>query len=121
MKTLNTFLVSAFLATTMSGCVIVSGDRDWDDNDSWEHRQQTNRDTISNLQMKASRDSVVAKLGVPSFSDAFVKDGREYRVLYYRTQRTVSDGETTRDETTPLVFENDQLIGWGHESLANIR
>ncbi|MEX2498222.1 MAG: DUF3192 domain-containing protein [Wenzhouxiangellaceae bacterium] len=25
----------------------------------------------------------------------------------------LGDGETTRDETTPLVFANDELIGWG--------
>jgi hypothetical protein len=33
--------------------------------------------------------------------------------LFYRTQRKHSDGETTRDETTPLVFRDNRLIGWG--------
>jgi hypothetical protein len=121
MKTLYTFVVAGLLATTMSGCVIVAGDRDWDDNDSWESRQQSNREAISKLELNTSRAVIVDQLGAPSFSDAFVRAGKEYRVLFYRTQRTVSDGETTRDETTPLIFENDQLIGWGHESLANIR
>nr|WP_238946885.1 DUF3192 domain-containing protein [Seongchinamella unica] len=34
------------------------------------------------------------------------------RVLFYRTERNKSDGATSRDETTLLVFRNDRLAGW---------
>lgn len=47
--------------------------------------------------------------------------GRRHRVLFFRTQHRHSDGETSRDETTPLVFRNDTLIGWGDDVLASIR
>jgi len=120
MKSLITTLLALGLVFSLNGCVIVAGDRDWDD-DSWQKQQTENRELISQLALNAERNSVIAKLGAPSFSDAFIKDGAEYRVLYYRTQHTQSDGETTKDGTTPLVFKNDQLIGWGEESLANIR
>jgi hypothetical protein len=48
-------------------------------------------------------------------------DGATYQVLYYRTHRTHSDGETTKDETTPLVFKDSALIGWGMDALARVR
>ncbi|MEO0438658.1 MAG: DUF3192 domain-containing protein, partial [Pseudomonadota bacterium] len=27
---------------------------------------------------------------------------------------------TTRDETTPLIFKNDVLVGWGQELYADL-
>jgi len=112
-------LVSA-LSFSLSGCLIVAGDRDWSDSD-WEQRQSENRKAISNLSLKMSRLKVMDELGVPSFSEGFVKAGKEYQVLYYRTQKTKSDGETTKDETTPLVFKDNKLVGWGSEALEKIR
>ena len=35
-----------------------------------------------------------------------------------RTHRTHSDGDTTRDETTPLVFEDGKLVGIGERAAA---
>jgi len=37
-----------------------------------------------------------------------MKGDDEYRVLYYRTQRLHADGDTTKDETTPLIFKNEK-------------
>ena len=54
-------------------------------------------------------------------SEAFMDDGEEVRVLFYRTNHKHSDGETTRDETTPLVFRNDQLVGWGTRVYESLR
>ncbi len=120
MKSLLIGSIVAIFLLTLSGCVIVAGDHDWDDN-NWESQQRQNRETISGLELQAERSAIISKLGAPSFSDAFMKENDEYRVLYYRTQHTKSDGETTKDETTPLVFKNDKLIGWGDEVLATIR
>jgi outer membrane protein assembly factor BamE (lipoprotein component of BamABCDE complex) len=124
MKTLISVLLGTAMAFTLSGCVIVAGEHGWDDrnNDShWEKQQKDNLEMISNLELMVDRTSVVEKLGVPSLSDAFVKGDDHYRVLYYRTKHTKSDGETTKDETTPLVFKNNQLIGWGHDLLIGVR
>lgn len=45
----------------------------------------------------------------------FTKDGNMYDIYYARTGR-VSDGQTTDDEFTPYIFENDVLIeiGWDY-------
>jgi len=47
------------------------------------------------------------------FNELFEKQDGTYRVLYYRTQKTMGDGITTKDECTPLVFRNGELVGWG--------
>ena len=117
---MNTFIKLASIAAisvSLSGCLIVAGDRDWNNGD-WEDKQTQNRQAISNLTLQMTRTQVIERLGIASFSEAFVNKGNEYQILYYRTQRTKSDGETTKDETTPLVFEKNKLIGWGNEALA---
>ena len=64
---------------------------------------------------------MLTRLGAPDFSEAFQHNDDNYRVLYYRTQHRHSDGDTTIDETTPLVFKNDHLIGWGEDILMKVR
>jgi len=59
-------------------------------------------------------------MGQANFSEAYETDGNQYQILYYRTHRVDSDGETTKDETTPLVFKNQRLIGWGQDALQRI-
>lgn len=109
------------LSGALSGCVIVAGEHGWNDNNNWESQQEENRELISQLTLQSQRSDVIKKLGNPNFSDAFMKQDDEYRILYYRTQHRKSDGETTKDETTPLIFKNDKLIGWGEEILASVR
>jgi len=120
MKFLLNSSLAALLAMSLSGCIVI-GDRDnWNDND-WEKTQQDNRELISDLSLNSSISSVRLKLGAPNFSEAFTHSNDEFRVLYYRTQHRHSDGDTTKDETTPLVFKNDMLIGWGNDALAKIQ
>lgn len=121
MKFAINFLLAAMLAISLSGCIVWGGDHgNWHDDD-WRHQQKENRELISTLELQTERSRVLMKLGAPNFSEAFSRNGDEYRVLYYRTQHRHSDGETTLDETTPLVFRNDRLIGWGEESLASLQ
>lgn len=102
-----------------SGCVIhVGGDGHLGDGSSWEQRQEHNRDLIAQLQLGTSKSDVIAKLGQPDNSEAFSAAGASYEVLYYRTRHRHSDGETTRDETTPLVFRDGKLTGWGDAAYA---
>ncbi len=107
------------LVGTLSGCIVIGGKGDW--TADWEDEQEENRRIISQLDIGTQRDAVVAQLGTPNYSEAFTRDGQEYRVLFFRTQRRHSDGETTRDETTPLVFKDDRLVGWGDDVLDSIR
>ncbi|TQV89339.1 DUF3192 domain-containing protein [Aliikangiella coralliicola] len=119
MKNLLNLSLAILLTSSLSGCIIV--DRDYDrDSENWRSQQKENREIISDLALQTERSKVLAKLGAPHFSEAFTKEGVEYRVLYYRTQHRHSDGDTTKDETTPLVFKDNKLIGWGQEILASV-
>lgn len=119
MKFLLKLSTLTLLLASLGGCISINGDHDWDQN--WKNNQETNRKYISELSLATQRSAVLMHLNTPSFSEAFVKDGEEYNVLFYRTHHVSSDSETTKDETTPLVFKNDKLMGWGHEVLASLR
>jgi outer membrane protein assembly factor BamE (lipoprotein component of BamABCDE complex) len=102
------------LTLALSGCVIsVDGDGRDEYHSDWEDREHKNRKNIANLQPQLSQEEVSDRLGVPDFSEFFEKDGDQYHVLYFRTQRKDSDGVTTKDECTPLVLRNGALVGWG--------
>jgi len=118
-------LAFAFImVASLSGCIIVDGNvKNWDEDFSssdWEHQQKDNREKISNLNLGDSYDMVKALMGSPSFTDALDVDGEQYNILYYRTHHKHSDGDTTRDETTPLIFKNKKLMGWGKDVLNKI-
>jgi outer membrane protein assembly factor BamE (lipoprotein component of BamABCDE complex) len=115
-KLLAIFLV----ATSLPGCIIIGGEHGWDSGD-WKDEQNRNRELISQLEIGEQRLEVMDRLGSPNFSEAYTRDDDEYRVLFYRTQRRHSDGDTTKDETTPLIFRNNILIGWGQEVYASVK
>jgi len=114
------------LTFSLSGCLIVADGNDWDDDNygssNWRSEQNRNRTKISNLTLGVARTEVITQMGSPQFSEAFKgENGSSYQVLFYRTHREHGDGETTKDETTALVFENDTLVGWGNDALQRIR
>lgn len=107
----------------LSGCVISVGDDDYDGrrySSSWEQREYNNRKHISSLEIASHFEDVTRKMGVADFNELISEGEHVYRILYYRTQRTAEDGVTTKDECTPLVFKDNQLIGWGEEALKKI-
>ncbi len=117
MKYLTSGFLALLLMIHLSGCIVVGGDS-WHDDSHWKQRQTDNRKVIAQLEIGDSRQSIIKRLGAADFSEAFQRDQDNYRVLYYRTEHRHSDGVTTKDETTPLVFKNDQLIGWGDEAMS---
>ena len=107
-------IMTLVLLTSLSllgGCVIAVNTPE--DGSHWYNRQQHNKHAIEHMTLGRKRSSVEAQLGDPDFVDSFVRKGSKFTVLYYRTRRLHDDGKTTRDETTPLVFVNGQLVGWG--------
>ncbi|MBU2977846.1 DUF3192 domain-containing protein [Alteromonas sp. C1M14] len=97
----------------LSGCVIsVGGDGDHYSAD-WEDREQNNRKHVSQLEKNMTYESVVRTMGVADFNEMLEKGDHAYRILFYRTNRTMDDGMTTKDECTPLIFEDGVLVGWG--------
>lgn len=116
-KMLVAVAVSSIL---LSGCVISIDDGmeyDGYGSHSWQEQQKENREQISRLKIGSSIASVRGKMGTPDFDELVVKDGKEHRLLYYRTQRARGDGITTKDECTPILFVNGELAGFGDSAL----
>ena len=112
--------VVVLLAAMTSGCVVyVSDDGDGYHvrRDDVARREERNRDVIGQLQLGTSVEQVRMQLGDPDFSEAWTSGGEEVRVLRYRTHRAHADGDTTIDETTPLVFRAGRLVGIGERSV----
>lgn len=112
------------LLLTLPGCIVVTDKGDWDhDGDyqvDWEHLERKNRAAISALSQTTTPTTLQAQLGEPAFVDTMRKGEHHYQVLYYRTHRVKSDGETTRDECTAVVFMDEVLMGTGELALANL-
>lgn len=119
MRTVST-LVCLALAVTLSSCVIsVRDDGDYDDRgDSVAKAEKRNREAIAALPLGQSIEQAQLQLGEPDFTEAFAGKGGEVRVLRYRTHRVHADGDTTKDETTPLIFVGGKLTGIGDAAYA---
>jgi len=80
----------------------------------WARVERENRLAIESLDTGLALDEVRSVMPhEPAFTEAFSVDDVDYRVLFYRTQRVAGDGVTRRDETTPLIFADGRLTGWG--------
>ena len=87
----------------------------------WEDREQFNKKQISALQLSTAKQSIVEKLGAPDITEAKLSDTGELQILFYRTQHRKSDGITTQDECTPLLFKDDKLVAWGFTAYEQYR
>lgn len=123
MKTFVKLLTVAAVVSSLSGCVVAvgNGEGDWDDNDSnWKKEQQANLNYINGLTLGAPISAVRGSLGSPAFVETFQRQGEAVEVLFYRTNHRHSDGETSKDECTPLVFKKGVLVGWGEKAYQSI-
>ncbi len=111
----TTVALSAILA--LSGCVIAvtEGGSRSETRTSWQAQQDLNRSTIHAAALGSSIEDIRGRLGEADFTEAFVRNDGEYRVLFYRTHHMRSDGKTTRDETTPVIFRDGALVGFGDD------
>lgn len=107
-------LALSLLSLSLAGCVIAIGpDDDGSHRSDVEKTEEHNRDVIARLELGMPISEVRQRLGEPDFSEALAREDKVLRVLRYRTHRAHGDGDTTVDETTALVFVNDQLAGIG--------
>lgn len=83
---------------------------------SWQERETFNLKQIGRLDLGTAKGDVIRLLGSPDFSEAKATAESEVLVLFYRTHHVKSDGITTRDECTPLLFKDDLLIAWGADA-----
>ena len=112
--------VVVVLGLGLQGCVIAIGGEGYTSSSDYRDSEQRNRHYIASLAEGTNLATVEAELGTPNFSDLTTVDGVRYRVMYYRTHRVHADGNTTRDECTPVVFADGLLIGTGDLALARI-
>jgi hypothetical protein len=81
----------------------------------WQDREAFNNRFISRLKVEQEEtiDTVLETLGSPDLTFAKKNGDMVLQITYYRTQLVKSDGITTQDECTGLLFENGRLILWG--------
>lgn len=108
------------LGMGLQGCVIAVGGEGYNSSSDYRDHEKRNRQYIASLAEGTALATVEAELGTPNFSDLVTVDGVRYRVMYYRTHRVHADGNTTRDECTPVVFADGVLIGTGELALARV-
>lgn len=116
----STRLAAILLSSTvLSGCVVAIGNDGFQEDEKWEQDQQRNSRYINSVQIGTSITAIRADLGEAEFQDSFQRQGEIYEVLHYRTHHRKSDGRTTRDETTPMVFIDGALVGYGPSAVEN--
>jgi len=64
-----------------------------------------------------SKKQVLAIMGKPLENEVYNTND----VWYYFTQVKWSDGSITRDECSPVYFENNKLVGWGTKEYKKFR
>ncbi|GHB76608.1 hypothetical protein GCM10008107_27660 [Psychrosphaera saromensis] len=114
-QTFKTLLIALPLTLSLTGCVVVVGNDD-DSSTEWKQVQELNKTNITALEVGASLTDIKTKMGTPNINEAFSKNNQQYQVLFYRTRHKHSDGETTKDECTALIFEDGLLTSWGEKA-----
>lgn len=82
----------------------------------WDDREQYNRKFIAKIKLdEFTFEQALLELGSPDITEAKSINNRYFQVMFYRTQHVKSDGITTQDECTFLLFVNGILkeIGLG--------
>lgn len=115
-KTIKILIVGFAIYLGLAALILTFYQADPDEM-SWQERETFNFKQIGRLDLGIPKGDVIRLLGSPDISEAKATEaGEEVLVLFYRTHHVKSDGITTRDECTPLLFKNDQLIAWGADA-----
>ena len=80
----------------------------------WRAIQGANRRGLMRLELGMTMSHVLRVMGTPDLKEAYrLEKGEALEVLFYYTNRKWGNGNITKDECTPIVFEAGKLIGWG--------
>jgi hypothetical protein len=84
----------------------------------WQDREAFNNRFISKLDETESMplEEVLETLGSPDLTYVSKQHDDVFQIVYYRTQLVKSDGITTQDECTGLLFKNGILLVWGENA-----
>ena len=115
-KKVITRTLLALAAYAVFVVLVISFYDDSPDKMQWEDREAYNRQFIAKLQLEQfTFEQAITELGSPDITEARKIANDKFQVMFYRTQHVKSDGITTQDECTFLLFINGTLkeIGLG--------
>ncbi|MCW3174335.1 DUF3192 domain-containing protein [Shewanella subflava] len=117
MKASATFIIGGiFIAYLIFVAVVMFVYEPLPEDRAWEDRQAYNSQKITEITFGQSLEAIKKTFGRADFVEAKTGVDGQYQLLFYRTHHVTSDGITTRDECTPLLFKNNVLIAWGIET-----
>lgn len=106
-------IVRILLALAAYGIFVLLVVNFYDDspaNMQWEDREAYNRQYIAKLKLgEFTFDQAIADLGSPDITEAKKVAHQNFQVLFYRTQHVKSDGITTLEECSYLLFVDNVL------------
>lgn len=82
----------------------------------WEDRQAYNKAMMAEISIGQSIAEIKSLFGKADFTEAKISNEQHLQVLFYRTHHVTSDGETSKEECTPLLFKQGVLIAWGEDT-----
>ena len=94
-------IITLLLSVLLAGCGAVKG-----------LEASANRHQLDKLNVGMTTDQVRRAMGKPYKSEFYGT-----KQMWFYITEWQSDGKTTSDEMTPLVFENNILLGWGSNFL----
>lgn len=83
----------------------------------WRDREAYNKVQVGKLNIGATRDEVLALMGSPDITEAKQSSSGIIQIMFFRTQHVKADGLTTKDECTPLLFEDNKLVAMGESAV----
>ena len=93
-----------------SGCIAFDRETSMLAPHKWSEIER-NRANFKKLRLKMTKEEVLAIMGEPIKGEVFCNDEI---VWWYYTRTCWTDYRTTRDECTPVVFDEDGVVvGWG--------
>ncbi|WP_242698574.1 DUF3192 domain-containing protein [Alteromonas sp. 5E99-2] len=105
---------SAYIALTFSVLTFVP---DKPENMGWQDREAYNKVQVAKLTIGATRDEVLALMGSPDITEAKETSDTVVQIMFFRTQHVKADGLTTKEECTPVLFEDNRLVALGESAL----
>ena len=92
-----------------SGCIAFDRDTSMLAPHKWSEIER-NRENLGKLRVKMTKQEVLEIMGEPVKGEVFCSDN----VWWYYTRTCWTDYMITRDECTPVVFDENGLVeGWG--------
>jgi len=115
-KKIITRIILALAAYAVFVALVVTFYDDSPDKMKWNDREAYNRQFIAKIKLEDfTFEQALEQLGSPDITEARKVTDDNFQVMFYRTQHVKSDGITTQNECTFLLFVNGVLkeIGLG--------